>query len=205
MSKTIAYFFTIASPWAYLGHAAFVELAKRHGASIDYKPTPIGQVFPETGGLPLAKRHPTRQRYRLIELQRWRQRRGLELNLMPEHVPFNASLVDRAVIAADQAGRDPDGFIRRAFEGVWAKELNLAEPSAIEALANAAGLDGAAILHEAASDAAAARYEANLREALDVGVFGAPAYIIDGEVFWGQDRLDLIDDMLGSGRAAFGP
>src|SRR5690606_26205397 len=106
MSRTIDYYFTLLSPGTYLGHAAFVDLARRHGCSIVYRPTPLRVVFDETGGLPLPKRHPVRQRYRILELQRWRAKRDLPLVIHPRHFPFDVSLADRVAIAISQAGGD---------------------------------------------------------------------------------------------------
>ena len=83
MPRTVEYFLTMASPWAYLGHAAFMEIARRHRLDVRYRPMPVRRVFDATGGLPLPQRHPARQRYRLVELQRWRERRGLALNPQP--------------------------------------------------------------------------------------------------------------------------
>ena len=105
MSRTIDYYFSLASPWAYIGHAPFMDIARRHGLDVNYKPVFLGRVFAETGGLPLTKRHPARQRYRIVNLQRWRDKRGLDFNLHPKHWPFDATLADRFVIAIEMAGR----------------------------------------------------------------------------------------------------
>ena len=84
MPRIIDYYFSLVSPWAYIGHAPFMEIARRHGVEVNYKPVFLGRVFAETGGLPLAQRHPARQRYRIVELQRWRERRGLSFNIAAE-------------------------------------------------------------------------------------------------------------------------
>ena len=101
-------------------------------------------LFSETGGLPLMKRHPVRQRYRMVELQRWRDKRGLNFHLQPANWPFNARLADGVVIAAIEAGHDPDPFLRRAFAGVWEDELNLADPATLVKMADDCGLAGQA-------------------------------------------------------------
>ncbi|HEX2135940.1 MAG TPA: DsbA family protein, partial [Microvirga sp.] len=85
MPRPIDYYFSLVSPWAYIGHAPFMDIARRHGLAINYKPVSLGRVFTETGGLPLPQRHPVRQRYRLVELQRWRDRRRLSFNIHPKH------------------------------------------------------------------------------------------------------------------------
>jgi 2-hydroxychromene-2-carboxylate isomerase len=200
MPRTIDYYFSMGSPWAYLGHATFIEMAKRHGVAINYKPVPLGRVFSQTGGLPLAKRHPARQRYRLLELQRWRARRGHPLNLQPKHSPFDASLADRLIIGIVAAGKDPDPFMRRAFAGVWAEERNLADPLVVAELAEAAGLDSTSLIEMAGSDMTEAIYALNDENAVAGGVFGSPGYVLDGELFWGQDRLDFLEEALASGR-----
>jgi 2-hydroxychromene-2-carboxylate isomerase len=205
MPRSIDYFFTLASPWAYLGHAAFMAVAERHGLRVVCRPMPVRAVFDETGGLPLPKRHPSRQRYRLVELQRWRERRGLPLVLQPKHVPLDAALVDRFVIALVAAGHDPDAFLRRAGRAIWAQERDLADRAVIAELAVAEGLPAEALLTAAEGEASAGRYETNRDEAIAAGVFGAPSYLLDGEVFWGQDRIELLDQALASGRAAYLP
>ena len=97
----------------------FVVVARRHDVRVAYKPVPLSEVFAQTGGLPLAKRHPARQAYRLVELQRWREKRKLAFHLHPEHWPFDAGLANRAVLAILAAGPDPDAFVQQAFDGVW--------------------------------------------------------------------------------------
>jgi len=71
MSRAIDYYFSLASPWAYIGHKPFMAIARRHDLSVNHKPVFLGRVFAETGGLPLNQRHPARQRYRLMDPQRW--------------------------------------------------------------------------------------------------------------------------------------
>jgi 2-hydroxychromene-2-carboxylate isomerase len=203
MARNVDYYFTIASPWAYIGHVPFMEIVRRNGAQVTYKPVPLGEVFAETGGLPLVKRAPARQRYRWMELQRWRAKRGLNFNLKPKHWPLDAGLADRFVVAAVMAGKDPDKFLRAAFAGVWEKEQNLADEATITALGRDAGLDASALLAAAKQEAVMAAYQRHRDEAIAAGAFGSPAFVIDGEVFWGQDRLDFVDDMLKSGRPAF--
>jgi 2-hydroxychromene-2-carboxylate isomerase len=205
MSRTIDYYFSLGSPWVFIGHAPFMELARRHGLAVNFKPIFLGQVFEQTGGLPLPKRHPARQRYRLLELQRWRERRGLAFNIQPKHSPFDVRLVDRFVIAILAAHGDPDPFMRRVFAGIWQEDRNLADPLVITEIAEGAGYDSASLMDMAAGDMTEAVYALNLENAVSADVFGSPAYVLDGEVFWGQDRLDLLADALASGRKPFRP
>ena len=201
----IDYYFTMASPWAYLGHAAFMDMARRLGFEVRFKPISTRMVFPETGGLPLPQRHPARQRYRLVELQRWRDKRGLPLKPNSRGFPFDPSLADRVVAALVDRGDDPDPFMRRAFRAVWDEERGLAEADTLRDLLAREGLDAEAVLAWAESDEIRARYEANAREAIAADVIGSPCYVRDGEVFWGQDRLELLEDAIRSGRPAYRP
>jgi 2-hydroxychromene-2-carboxylate isomerase len=205
MSRPIDYYFSLVSPWAYIGHAPFMEIVRRHDLDVNYKPVFLGRVFAETGGQPLAQRHPARQRYRLVELQRWRDKRGLSFNISPKHWPFDVTLADRVVIAINAAKQNPDGFLRRAFAAIWEEERDLADPLVISELAEQAGLDSTSLLEMAQGSTAEAIYALNLENAVGGDVFGSPAYVLDGEVFWGQDRLDLLDDALASGRSAYTP
>jgi 2-hydroxychromene-2-carboxylate isomerase len=205
MPRTIDYYFSLVSPWAYMGHGPFMDIVQRHGVEVNYKPVFLGRVFAETGGLPLPQRHPARQRYRLVELQRWRERRGLSFNLQPKHWPFDVNLADRFVIAVAVSGRSPDAFLRRAYAAVWEEERNLADPLVVVELAEQAGLDSSALMDIATGSTTEAIYALNLENAVAGDVFGSPAYVLDGEVFWGQDRLDLLNDALTSGRAAYTP
>ena len=205
MPRTIDYYFSLSSSWAYIGHRPFMEIASRHGVAVNYKPIFLGRVFAETGGLPLPQRHPARQRYRLVELQRWREKRALGFNLQPKFWPFDVNLVDRLVVAVVAANKDPDAFMRRAMAGIWEEERNLADPLVMAELAEAAGLDSSSLLEAARGTMTEAVYALNLENAVAADVFGSPAYVLDGEVFWGQDRLDLLDDALVSGRPPYRP
>ena len=128
MPRQVDYYFSLQSPWAYIGHGPFRELVSTYDLTVNYKPVVLVELFSETGGLPLMKRHPVRQRYRMVELQRWRDKRGLDFHLQPANWPFNARLADGVVIAAVEAGLDPDRYLRRAFPAVWERQLNLADP-----------------------------------------------------------------------------
>ncbi|PLX37500.1 MAG: 2-hydroxychromene-2-carboxylate isomerase [Hyphomicrobiales bacterium] len=204
MSEIVVdYFYSHASPWAYLGHAAFLEMARRNGVKVAFRPVALGPVFDETGGLPLGKRHPARLRYRLIELQRWHDKRHMPINLQPAYFPFDPSLADRCAIAIQAAGRSPAEFSRRAFLGAFAYDKNVADDHVVEGMLGDAGEDGHAIFDAAKSDAVTAAYEQNKADAIAAGVVGSPCYVLNGEPFWGQDRIELLEDAIRSGRHAY--
>ena len=195
--KTIDYFFATVSPWAYLGHARLVALSRAAGATVRVKPMDLGEIFPLTGGLPLAKRAPQRQAYRLVELQRFSDHLGVPLIPQPAHFPVNGNAAAALIIAADEAaGADAAlGLAGRVGAAIWAEQRNVADPAVLSALLAEAGLP-ASLADRAADPAIAARYAAYTAEALAAGVFGAPSYVVAGELFWGQDRLDFVERRL---------
>jgi 2-hydroxychromene-2-carboxylate isomerase len=203
MPRQIDYYFSVTSPWAYIGYALFRDVASTYNCEVNHKPVVLAELFSETGGLPLARRHPVRQRYRMLELQRWRDKRSLNFHLQPAYSPFNGRLADGVVIAALKAGHDPDPFLRRAFCGVFEQQLDLADPATLARLADGSGLPGERLVERAASDEVSAAYEQNRQDPLAADVFGSPVYVLDGEVFWGQDRIELLADALKSGRPAY--
>ena len=203
MPRQVDYYFSFSSPWAYIGHKAFRDVVATYGLKVNHKPVVLFDLFSETGGLPLIKRHPVRQRYRIMELQRWRDKRGLNFHFQPKYVPLNARLADGVVIAAIEAGLDPDPYLRRAFPAVWEQELNLADPDVVRKIADDAGLPGERLVERSASEEIGAAYEQNRQDAIAADVFGSPVYVLDGEVFWGQDRIELLADALKSGRKAY--
>jgi 2-hydroxychromene-2-carboxylate isomerase len=203
MTRRVDVYFSLISPWAHLGHEPFLDIARRHEVEIGWKPVQLGALFAETGGLPLGKRAVQRQRYRFIELQRWAARRGRPLNLRPKHWPFDPTLADCAVLALLKDGHDPAGFIGAAFRAVWEEERDLADRATIAELLAAQGFDAEKTLAAAQTPEIATLYEANRADAYAADVFGSPAYVLDGEVFWGQDRLGFLDEALASGRQPY--
>lgn len=197
MSKRIDYYVCLISPWTYLGDARLTEIASKHGAEINIKPMNLGRVFPDTGGLPLAKRAPARQAYRMQELKRWRAHLNLPLNLEPAFFPANEWPAAGMVIAAKRQGLNCAPLVNGFLSAVWAEERNIAEPETMVAIASERGFDGQALLQAAETDAGIkADWDTYSDEALAAGVFGAPAYVIEDEVLWGQDRLEFVERAL---------
>src|ERR1044072_3144817 len=136
MPRQVDYYFSLQSPWAYIGHRSFRDLVSAYDLKVNHKPVVLVDLFSETGGLPLMKAHPGRHLYRMVERQRWRDKRGLKFHLQPANWPFNARLADGVVIAAVEAGLDPDRFLRRGFAAVWEDQLNLADPATVAKIAD---------------------------------------------------------------------
>jgi 2-hydroxychromene-2-carboxylate isomerase len=195
--KTVDYYFTPSSPWTYLGHQRFVDIAKRHGAHVNVKPVDLGgRIFPVSGGLPLAKRAPQRQAYRLMELKRWRAFLGMPLNLQPKFFPVAADAAALLIVAADRKELNALALAGAVMRAVWAEERDIADPETLKAIAREQGRDAEALAAAAADPATRASYDAYTAEALERGVFGAPTFAYGDELFWGQDRLDFLDRAL---------
>ena len=198
MALTTDYYFVPQSPWAYLGHERLAAIAAKTGATLRVMPVDLGgQVFPISGGLPLGQRAPQRQAYRLVELARWRDWLGLPLNIKPKHFPVPGDDAARLIIAVDRA----DGaaaamrLTGALLAAVWAQERDIASPETRTALLAECGLQ-AQHAYEARSSEVQAAYEGYTQQAIAAGVFGAPSYVVQGEIFWGQDRLDFLQRRL---------
>jgi 2-hydroxychromene-2-carboxylate isomerase len=197
------YFVTLLSPFSYLGHERFLALAKKHAMAVRFQPVRVGDVFKATGGVPLAQRAPARQRYRLLELQRWRETLGLPLNLKPKFFPANPERADRAVIAIAALGADPATYMQAMFRALWVEDRDIADEATIAQVLASSGHDAQRVLKEAAGDAVGQALDANTAAAISLGLPGVPGYARDGEIFWGQDRLELLERAVVSGRPAF--
>jgi len=196
MSRIISYYYSHASPWSYLGHARLGEIAARHGARIDYVPITVSAIFPKTGGVPLPKRAPERQAYRLVELRRWAPRLGLPLNAEPRHFPTDDRPAARLALTAKAQGHDIGALSLAVMQACWVEERDIADPATLIEIATTCGLDGQALHDEAESEAGQQRLDAACQAALTDGCFGAPWYMVDGEPFWGQDRLEMVEEVL---------
>jgi 2-hydroxychromene-2-carboxylate isomerase len=198
MSKTVQYFFAPHSPWTYLGHERLVALAKQHGAQVEPKPFDLGKVFGVSGGLPLAKRAPQRQAHRLIELSRWSDFLGVPLNAQPKFFPIPPDAAAKLIIATRtslgaEAALELSGAVMRAL---WAEEKNVSDEETLAQVANSCGFDGRMLVKSSQTAGVQEQYERNTDEAMAANVFGAPWYVVDGEAFWGQDRLDFVERAL---------
>ena len=194
--KTLTYYMSPVSPWTYLGHERLMASARRHGANIVLRPIDLGRVFPISGGLPLAKRAPQRQAYRLHELARWREFTGLPLNIHPKHFPVPADDAARLIIACDLAlGTEAAlGLAGALLRACWAEDRDISDAATRQSILAERGLGAAAIAARTAD--AASAFDTYTEAAIRDEVFGAPFYLIDGVPFWGQDRLEFVDRAL---------
>jgi 2-hydroxychromene-2-carboxylate isomerase len=200
MPLTIDYYFAPQSPYAYLGHARFVQMAQAARANVNVLPVDLGGVFPVSGGLPLAKRAPQRQAYRLLELRRFSQWLNLPLNPQPKFFPVSGDDSAKLIIAvAMKDGTEAALTLAGAVHAAcWAQERHIADEATLAAILQEQGLSPAR-LEDAHSQGVHEQYQHNTQQAVEAGVFGAPSYVIEGEIFWGQDRLDFVQRRLMAG------
>jgi 2-hydroxychromene-2-carboxylate isomerase len=193
----IDYYLAPQSPWTYLGHARLVALAKKYGAQITIKPMDLGKIFPLSGGLPLPKRAPQRQAYRITELTRFCDHLKMPLNIHPAFFPVAGDPAARVIIRV----READGmdaavtYGGKVLSAVWADERNIADVDTLKAMLVECDLL-ASRYEESLTEAVQALYDADTQTAIDTQVFGSPTFVIDGELFWGQDRLDFVERKL---------
>lgn len=198
MAQTVDYYFTPQSPWTYLGHDRFVALAQATGAQVRVLPADFGAIFPVSGGLPLGKRAPQRQAYRLVELQRFSDHLGLPMHVQPRFFPVAGDPSARLIVAVGQHDGEAAALALSGavFRAVWVQQRDIASADTLAELLAENKLPAERLV-QSADAGVQARYEANTRAAIDLGVFGAPSYVIDNEIFWGQDRLDFVARRLG--------
>jgi len=199
MTKTIEHFFSITSPWTFLGFQRLAEIAARNGAGVIHKPVDLGKVFAISGGLPLPKRAPQRQAYRLAELARWRDYLGVPINSQPKFFPVKGWPAAGMVIAARERNLDDGTLAHAILRAIWVEDRNIDDLATLEKIAAAQGFDGPALIKAAECESVKKTFETDTQEAMDRGVFGAPTYIYNGEMFWGQDRLDFLERALKKG------
>ena len=202
-------YYSLSSPWMYLGGPRLDEMARKHNVKLLLKPFDFQAVAPQAGGIPLRTRPEARKTYHADELRRWSQHLDMPLNLEPAHYKPNFSATTPVdpnwnkyagwmVIAAQNQGADASRLSHALLRALWAEERDTTDPAVRIAVADENGLDGKALHALEQSPETLATYASNTREALDVGIFGAPTFVVDGdgERFWGQDRLDFVDRKL---------
>ena len=201
MGLHIDYYASLNSPWTHLGAARIEALAARHGAGLRIHPVDFGTIFPASGGLPLPKRAPQRQAYRLMDLARWRRRLGIPIHIRPKFFPAAELPAASCVIAVRETIGDAPAIAlaHRVLKALWQEEKDTGDAATLAALIADVGLDPDAVMKRGADPQWAERRAADTRSALDRGVFGAPTYVIGEEIFWGQDRLDFVAERLQEG------
>ena len=198
MKKNIEYYFSPMSPWAYLGHERLNTIANRVGANIELRPVDPMKLFAATGGVPLAKRPVQRQKYRIYELNRWKSFLQSPIIIEPDFFPYNPLTASLVVIATDKLfGQDKGMLItQKLMEGCWVHNRDMGSDEEIRNCIEACDIDSETVMQSITTQETMSQYDENTELAIKNDVFGAPTYRIDGEPFWGQDRLDFVERAL---------
>jgi 2-hydroxychromene-2-carboxylate isomerase len=195
--KKILYFYSVASPWSYLGIKRLKEISKKYSAQIIEKPIDlVGKVFVATGGTPVPQRHISRQNYRLLELKRWGEFLNIKINQKPKFFPpKNPHLPALFCLASIDMGINID-FSSKVLEHLWVKENDISNIDTLKLIADDLKISFEELSKLATSDKIKKIYEANTQEAINMNIFGVPSYVYNNEIFWGQDRLELLEHSL---------
>jgi 2-hydroxychromene-2-carboxylate isomerase len=199
-NRKIDFYFSFVSLYTYIGYEAFQDLVNRYNLEVSYKPIDLHAVFSAGGGLPVSKRPPQRQAYRFVEMQRWRLDRNIPLVLKPKHHPSDPVIGHRMLLAAIKEGSDVRQFIGNALKILWVDDLDIKDPKVMVRVANQSGLNGEELLEKSKDPAIQMDIDNLTQEAVSRQVFGTPFFFYRDEPFWGQDRLDMLEDMIRSGR-----
>ena len=195
-------FYSLSSPWAYFGGPRLQDIVRRHRVRLILKPFDFQEVVPRTGGVPLRTRPEPRRSYHALELDRWRKYLGMPLQLTPKYYPADGKPPGWnkppgwMVIAAQERGLDAARLSHALLRALWAEERDTSNPSVRIAVADENGLPGRELQRVETSAPVQALYKSYSDEAEELGVFGAPTYVLDGERFWGQDRLEFLERAL---------
>ncbi len=196
----VDYYFAPISGYAYLGHAALIRLAREAGVRLRYRPVEIARVFAASGTTAPAAQGAARRGYRVEDQARLAAEAGLLITPHPAHWPTDPRPACRAIVAAGRLGADQDRASRACLRAVWAEERDIADPAQLSAALAAEGLPADDLLAEADSPAVRDEVDAITQAAIAAGVFGSPTYVVEGERFWGQDRLPALRRRLAAAR-----
>ncbi len=195
MSRRVEYFFDYVSPFSYLADSQVPELIKRTGAELVYRPFFLGGVMQASGNKPPAT-VPAKGKYMFADIARWSGRYQLEIKFNP-HFPVNTVKAMRGALVALEEGYF-ETYHQALFSAMWREEKNVGDADVLGAVLDAAGLEGSAIVARTGEQSIKDKLKANSDEAVERGAFGAPTFYVDGEMFFGNDRLDFLEEKLNS-------
>lgn len=198
--KQITYIYSAHSAFAWLGSARLMEICARNGARLIHKPIELSPVVEAAGGLPFAGRTQAHVDYFFgRDIEHWAEFRGVDvIRHRPTHHDNPLALASGAIITAQRTGSGAavDALAHAILGAHWREDADIADAATLAPLITACGLDADAILTAASTDAIQTIYRRNTTEAIALNIFGSPTYIIGGDPFYGQDRLELVERAL---------
>ncbi|MFV9655630.1 2-hydroxychromene-2-carboxylate isomerase [Pseudomonas sp. NY15366] len=195
MRKTVEFYFDLGSPASYLAHTQLPALCRDSGATLVYRPMLLGAVFQATGNASPAM-IPAKGRYMLRDLARFAERYGVPMRFNP-HFPINTLTLMRLLVAVQL--HQPERFddaLQALFQAIWVDGVNMGDSAKVSEVLTAAGFDAQALQAQIAEQQVKDALKASTEEAVKRGVFGAPTCFVQGEMFFGQDRLEFVREAL---------
>ncbi len=193
MNKTVEFWYDFLSPTAYLGYWRLKDIAARTGATVDYRPMLLGGVFKSTGNQTPVNVKP-KGKWMFFDMANYARKYGVPLKPNPYFVFSSLPLMRGAILAQERGDLEP--YNDAIFYGVWRDAKNLAEPGVIVETLKEAGLDAGAYVEGIQQQAVKDKLIANTNEAVEKGAFGAPTFFVGDKMWWGQDRLDWVEEEL---------
>lgn len=196
MAVRIDYYFSVASPWSYLGSSRFMRIVRDRNLPVHVRPVDLDRVFAATGGIQYGQRSPQRRAYRQLDLARWSRHLDVPLRLEPHFYPVDRAPASRLIIAAREAGEDALRLAHAILQAIWAEDRDIADWNTLAQITESTGLAQEPLIRAAQTPEMLARFGQETDRAIAAGIFGAPSYVVEGEIFWGQDRLDFLERRL---------
>jgi len=199
--KTIDHYFSVRGAFAHLGHPRLVAIARAHGRTIVHKPIKLSVTMAAIGAEPFDARPPLRNAYANRDFLRWAEHLGMEVHADPIHHIGALELPSGAIVAAQRRTRagdsgDVDTLVGALLEALWRDDRDIADEKVVGELARGCGYEPTSLLAEALEPTVQLEIERNCREAVIRGVLGSPTYYVDGENFYGQDRLEFVERLV---------
>ena len=192
MARPIEFFLALTSPWTYLATPRVRALATEYNLELRFRPFDIFSVFQRNGIKAVGDRPAAVQQNRLNELRRWSAHLGMDLNLQPKHFPVDPTMSGKMLIAALDGPGDAPEFAYRVMRACWAEERDISDEATLTAVAGGCGFDGEALLAAVKGGGAEETLAQNTEDAITANVFGAPTFLFEGELYWGQDRIEFL-------------
>ncbi len=196
---TLEYFMSPGSPWSFMGHQRFIEIVNKFNVNVNMYPVNYGEIFPLSGGVPVSKRPIQRQKIRLQELKRWGDFLKINLNLEPKYFPSKSLLPSLIIIASKRINiNQAFNLANNIMNALWVENLNIDDEETLVNILKKMDLDANEILNYAKSKECEEEMKSGTKFAIEKNVFGAPTYIVNDQIYWGQDRLDFVERHLSS-------
>lgn len=193
--KDLHFFFDFSSPFAYLASTQVEALAEKYGVKLHYRPFLLGALFKAVGtpDVPLFAMPEAKRRHAGLDMYRWADHYGVPLRF-PSRFPMNTVKPLRMVL--ELPDEQKPALVGALYRAYWADDRDLADDATLAAIAAEAGLDGAALVAGTSAPAVKERLKAATEEAVRMGIFGAPSFLVGDLLFWGQDRLVFVEKAL---------